>query len=173
MSDGALSFYSFVRRGLATAFTNADGTGAGTSETTIQFDVTPGGVVAADIPPVARATLSLVGPGDIIGLDSSVVVRVSPKADDFDAEYIPYALIEFDQADLPWRYTPAKEAGAVASQTDQLRPWFSLVVLPATEANIQAPTPAQKLPLLTVSAASLPTRPVPTRRRRSQHVLFA
>jgi hypothetical protein len=156
MADGALSFYSFVRRGLATAFTNEDGTDAGSSETTIQFDITPGGVVAADIPPVARATLSLVGPGDIVGLDSSVVVRVSPKANDFDAEYIPYALIEFDQADLPWRYTPAKEAGDVASQTDQLRPWFSLVVLPATEANIQAPTAAQKLPLLTVSEASLP-----------------
>ncbi|MEO8903603.1 MAG: hypothetical protein ABI488_15180, partial [Polyangiaceae bacterium] len=156
MADGTLSFYSFVRRGLATAFTNTDAGSANAAETTITFNVAPGGVASTDTPNVAQANLSLVGPGDIVGLDPNVVVRVSPKANDFDAEYIPYALIEFDQADLPWRYTPAKEAGDVTSQTDQLRPWFSLVVLPATEASIQAPTPAQKLPLLTVSAASLP-----------------
>jgi hypothetical protein len=47
------------------------------------------GVASSDDPNVARANLSLVGPGDIVWLDSSVVVRVSPKANDSDAEYIP------------------------------------------------------------------------------------
>jgi hypothetical protein len=151
MADGALSFYSFVRRGLATAFSNADGPIANATETTITLEITPDGA-----PNAVPARLSLVGPGDIVGLDPNVVVRVSPKANDFDAEYIPYALIEFDQADLPWRYTPATAAGIAADHTDQLRPWFSLVVLPVSEAGIQDPTAEQLLPLLTVNAADLP-----------------
>lgn len=151
MADGALSFYSFVRRGLATGLTTPDGPSSGSSETKIRFHITPDGA-----PDPVDVDLSLVGPGDIVGLDSNVVVRVSPKANDFDAEYIPYALIEFDQADLPWRYTPATAAGTIADSTDQLRPWFSLVVLPTSEAGLQDPTPERLLPTLTVNSANLP-----------------
>jgi hypothetical protein len=104
----------------------------------------------------AEPRLTLVGPGDIVGLDPSVIVRVSPKPDDFDAEYIPYALVEMDQADLPWRYTPAMEAGVVADKTDQLRPWLSLVVVPTDEATLDAPTPERTLAVLNAPVTSLP-----------------
>jgi len=38
-------------------------------------------------------------------------------------------MVEFDQADLPWRYTPAKHAGSAPGKTGKLRPWLTLVVL--------------------------------------------
>src|SRR5262245_45529256 len=110
MADAQLSFYSFVRRGLATALTNADGQSAGAPETKISVSVRP----SEETTPVVTQ-LGLVGPGDIVGLDPTVVVRTLPRANDFDAEFVPYALIEFDQADLPWRYTPAKETSVAGS----------------------------------------------------------
>ena len=109
MADGKLSFYSSVRRGLATALTTPDGTPAGEPRTTIRIVVKTAEALESS------AFLSLIGPGDIVGLDPSVVARVWPKPDDNDAEFIPYALIELDQADLPWRYTPAAAAGEVSS----------------------------------------------------------
>lgn len=55
-------------------------------------------------------------------------MRTWPLADDNDAEYQHLALIEFDQADLPWRYSPAKD------NNGRLRPWFNLVVLEEKDA---------------------------------------
>jgi hypothetical protein len=155
MAEGKLSFFSFVRRGLATALTAPDTAPAGTDHTVITLRVSP---KTSDTNPLSSdVALSLTGPGDIVGLDPSVVVRIWPKADDFDAEFIPYALIEFDQADLPWRYTPAIATGDVSAHTDHLRSWFSLVVVPAASAKIDPPTPKQKLPILNVALADLPT----------------
>ena len=151
MADGKLSFRSLVRRGLATALTTPDGAAAGVGETSFRVTVTTGEGLAA------TTNLSLVGPGDIVGLDPSVIVRTWPKPNDFDAEFIPYALIEFDQADLPWRYTPAAASGVITSHTDQLRPWFSLIVVPAAAVTLDAPTPQQKLAVLHVAAADLPS----------------
>ena len=75
------------------------------------------------------------------------VVRVWPKANDNDAESGSLPLIEFDQADLPWRYTPAK-----ATAAGQLRPWINLIVLSAADNyTLTPPTPAIKLPILTVA----------------------
>jgi len=155
MAAGKISFFSFVRRGLAAALTTPDGTSAGTDHTVITLRISP---KTADTTPLSTdVALSLTGPGDIVGLDPSVVVRTWPKPDDFDAEFIPYPLIEFDQADLPWRYTPAQSSGDASAHTDHLRAWFSLVVVPAASAKIDPPTPKQKLPILNVPLSELPT----------------
>ena len=149
MADGKLSFRSFVRRA-------GDGVDDGGHR--------PGRHLGDEVPRLdchrrgahGGSDLSLVGPGDVVGLDPSVIVRTWPKPNDFDAEFIPYALIEFDQADLPWRYTPATATGTVASHTDQLRPWFSLIVVPTADVTLDAPTPQQKLAVLHAAGADLP-----------------
>jgi DNA-binding transcriptional LysR family regulator len=81
----------------------------------------------------ATTTLTLVGPGDIVGLDPRVVTRTYPRRDDNDAEFQHFAMVELDQADMPWRYTPARPKGDVAGNTDTLRPWLSLIVLAEKE----------------------------------------
>src|SRR5687767_4766937 len=107
---GTLSFASLVRRGLAAGIATPDGAQPG-AESSL--------VVRVEFAPnlSAGARLSLVAPGDIVGLDSRVVVRTFPRPDEGDAEVIHFALIAFDQADLLWRYTPAKE-----NAQSQLRP---------------------------------------------------
>ncbi len=154
MADAALTFVSWVRRGLATALQATEGDAPGPqtlAEVIVRFN-------ADDLS--ARANLDLVGPGDIVGLDSSVVVRTWPRPEDLDAEFVAYPLIEFDQADLPWRYSPARNSGdPVTAKDDHLRPWFSLVVLATDEGSITPPTPERKIALLNVSnIADLPAQ---------------
>lgn len=72
-------------------------------------------------------TVELYGPGDIVGIDSSAIVRIEPRnwITNFEPNYLPY--IEFYDEDFPWRYTPAKPDG------DRLKPWLALVVLSEDE----------------------------------------
>jgi len=149
MADGAFSFVSWVRRGLATGIDTNEGEQVGATYSPALVELQFNGETSDAN---AKAPLRLVSPGDIVGLDSNVICRTWPHANDMDAEYIPYPLIEFDQADLPWRYTPLRaDPDAVSSATDKLRPWFSLVVLDTSECSVAAPTPEQKLAVLTVN----------------------
>lgn len=142
---GKLSFVSLLRRGLAAGLETKDEGQAGGPSTALN--------VRANFGPTldTLTALNLVGPGDIVGLDSRVVVRTFPRPDEGDAEFEHFALIEFDQADLPWRYTPAKE-----NDSGQLRPWVNLLVLEEDAAPIQPPSSQQKLPILTADIAKLP-----------------
>lgn len=66
--------------------------------------------------------VSMAGPGDIAGIQPVSILQVVPAngVKNFESNYFPF--IEFFEEDLPWRYTPAKEAG------DKLRPWLALLV---------------------------------------------
>jgi hypothetical protein len=71
--------------------------------------------------------VELYGPGDIVGIDSKVVIKVEPenRITNFEPNYLPY--IDFYEEDFPWRYTPAK------ALDNRLRPWLTLVVLSEDE----------------------------------------
>lgn len=143
MADGALSFFSWIRRGLAAAVETDPVARVTQVVARIQFN--------ADEDLVATPAIPLIGPGDIVGLDSDVVVRTWPKADEQDAEFVSYALIEFDQADLAWRYSP-EPAG------DRVRPWFSLLVLASDECSLEPATPERPIAALRVkSVGDLPS----------------
>ncbi len=100
MTDAALTFLSWTRRGLGTAISTE------ATATTTQVQVTVNFATNAEVLQ-ALPTLSLIGPGDIVGLDQSIIVRAWPPPDELDAEFVSYPLIEFDQADLPWRCAKA------------------------------------------------------------------
>lgn len=151
MTDAAFTFLSWVRRGLGTAISTPPGEPRTTVQVAIRFnqDTVPPN------PPAPATALELVGPGDIVGLDQSVICRIWPPPDDLDAEFASYALIEFDQADLLWRYSP--EASFDFSTTPnptllaQVRPWLTLVVMETSEASLSPPTPENPLGVLTVT----------------------
>lgn len=71
----------------------------------------------------ATQKVRLVGPGDIVGINSRMVVRSEPRnwITDFEPNYL--AFIEFYDEDFPWRYSPEPPAG------HRLRPWIALMVL--------------------------------------------
>jgi hypothetical protein len=144
-------FLPYVRRGLAAAITVPDvqPANAPVVSFTAQVNVSSPGTALSPV----QVTLPLVGPGDIAGLDPRVVVRTTPLANDSDAEYGHFAAIEFDQADLPWRYTPA-----AATSNGQLHPWFTLLVClnDGVEMVLAPATPTQKLAQATVQKSGLP-----------------
>jgi hypothetical protein len=110
---------------------------------------------------VALPSLTLVGLGEIAGLNTRVIVRTFPPADVNDAEAAFFVVVELDQADLLWRYTPARASGdsepPEGAPNDKLRPWITLLVLEETEVIKLAPaTATQKLPILTAAVAKLP-----------------
>jgi hypothetical protein len=147
-----------LRRGLAVGIERPDVTPLpGTTPiTTTDVQIT----LEYSIPNKAIANLTLVGPGDIVGLDPRAVVRTFPRADDNDAQVGFFVMIEFDQPDLPWRYTPAASVGDPATAADKLRPWFNLIVLEeGTELTDDQIDPAgadRKLPVLHTFAKFLP-----------------
>jgi hypothetical protein len=151
-----LTFYSSVRRGAALGITRQDdGTtpsGGDHAELVVKL--------AYDLGHSAETTLKLVGPGDIVGLDTRCIVRTFPRADDNEAEDAFLCYVDFDQIDLPWRYTPAHYTQQqLETGTDRVRPWLTLLVfVEGTEVSddkIRAPRGKEKLPQLTVTDGSL------------------
>jgi len=152
-----LTFYSSIRRGAALAITRQDTPNP--SDPVAIPRVTLPVTLSYASEPAASTNLSLLGPGDIVGFDTRSIVRMFPPPNDNDAEAGFLCYVELDQADLPWRYTPAANAGSIAARTDQIRPWLTLVVLAeGTEFASGDFRPAQgneKLPQLTVGSLRL------------------
>jgi hypothetical protein len=151
MADGAFTFLSWTRCGFATAIST------GEEDTTTKVQVTVNLNTETDDGEPLHPALSLnpIGPSDIVGLDPNVIVRVWPKPDDLDAEFEAYPLIEFDQADLLWRYSPEASADAADLPLPQVRPWLSLVVVKSADCSLLPPTPERKVALLRVAATAL------------------
>ena len=135
---GSFAFVPWLRRGVARFI----GAGAA-AQTPVSVALQVGGH------PVTSPTMALRGPGDIVSFDPSAVCRVWPLAGATDAEPEYLALIEFDQPDLPWRFTPAAPSG------DQLAPWLCLIVAVEGEFSPVVPaTPDRPLATVTINAAA-------------------
>ncbi|MGD0298385.1 MAG: hypothetical protein ABSE86_14870 [Bryobacteraceae bacterium] len=135
---GSFAFVPWLRRGAARFIG-----GGAAAQTPVSVALQVGGH------PVTSPTMALHGPGDIISFDASAICRVWPLAGATDAEPEYLALIEFDQPDLPWRFTPAAPAG------DQLAPWLCLIVAAEGEFSPVVPgTPDRPLDTVTINAAA-------------------
>jgi hypothetical protein len=117
-------FHSWARKGISSNIIEPDtlGTGASAQIERAQIPVT----VKANASDVTKK-FTLIGPGDIIGMNRSMVIRTEPLnwITNFEPNYLAFA--EFYDEDFPWRYTPAAAAG------EKLRPWFFLFVLKEDE----------------------------------------
>lgn len=149
MSDAEYQFLSFVRAGFAAAITQPETFGSGQpalAVAPVTVSVSGAGDVHKDV--------AVHGPGDVVGIASSQVVRTDPVDGATGVEPNYFALIEFDRPDLPWMFTPA-----AATADGRLRPWMVLVVVDADGPDACHLTPAQPLPTLSVpanAAAQLP-----------------
>lgn len=138
---GSFAFVPWLRRGVGL---HLGGGSAPQTPVSVAFQV---GGHAVTSPP-----LELHGPGDIVGFDPAAICRTWPSATATNAEPDYLALIEFDQADLPWRFSPSDPSG------DQLAPWLSLIV--ATDAEFSSLVPASSdRPLGTVTITADPALP--------------
>ncbi|MFF4653021.1 hypothetical protein [Streptomyces sp. NPDC001380] len=144
--SGGLRFLPWVRDGLAGGIDGqpGDGTG-GRTGTAVGLTVSRGGEELDG----GAVRVTLLGPGDVTGLDPAQVVRSFPAPGSADAETTGFAAVEFARPDLPWLFSPG-----VPDARGRLRPWLVLVVLREDEAVLD--TPAGRAPVLSCPASALP-----------------
>lgn len=141
-------FLPWLRRGLARGIGEVDpGTGDLSPRTSVEAAVT----VADDVGGSRRLTspMTLLGPGDVTGLDSSQIVRREPPdgATDVEANYLPH--VELLLPDLPWLLTPARPGG-----NEALRPWLALICVEADLPGVEVDLSARPCPVLRLDAAT-------------------
>lgn len=135
-------FMPWARRGLARAHTHAQldmGGVAALPKVSIGLKLKGSG--GSDMQSTPTVDLKLLGPGDVIGIDPRVIVRVEPRSNNHDFEPNYLAAIEFDTPDFPWLFTPAKPDG-----NDRLTPWLTLVVFKRDEVPDPVLRPGRVLP---------------------------
>ena len=141
-----LSFLPWVRQGAAGAIQTVDTLGPGQSAVA---DVSITLAVNNDsLPPVP---VRLRGPADVVGIDAHQVIRTDPRPSTSNFEPNCFPSIEFDRADFPWLFTPAR-----ANANAQLRPWLYLVVV-RKQAGVQITSTADSpLPTLRIADGAKP-----------------
>ncbi len=147
----AYQFLPWVRRGLAVALDTEDNLGDGAAlaargAATIGVKL----VAPHDGEAIAPLQLRLHGPGDVIGIDTRLVVRTDPKpqARNFEPNYL--AIVDFDPPEFVWMLTPASAQG-----DRRLRPWLVLVVLDVTRTGLPRMAPGALLPSVRIKAADV------------------
>ena len=147
LTVGKYTFSAWLRKGIGRSIIEPDTLGAANGAVKERASVPVD--VSVNTRPVHKE-FSLLGPGDVIGLNSDNVVRTEPRdwVTDFEPNYL--AFIEFYDEDLLWRYTPAKPAG------DRLRPWLALIILEddTDETEGEFTRNDKRLPLATVTVRS-------------------
>jgi hypothetical protein len=143
----AVRVVPWIRSGLALEVTKQATRGQTTTvraTATVQVTATAndGDVTAA----ATERSIELFGPGDIAAIDEHQVRLRYPTPNAPDAEWNYFAFVEFHDADLPWRYSPAGPG------TDGIAPpWLALVVV---EEGVEAEFDSSaRLPVLRVGSA--------------------
>ena len=124
---GAYTFMPWARTGLVAG---VGAPAAGAARATVDVSVTVQDDAATPSRVVTKS-LTLRGPGDVLGFDPAQVVRRYPAPGTTNAETTFRALVEFDRPDFPWMFSP------FAPQADRLAPWLALVVLEQRHAFMQ------------------------------------
>jgi hypothetical protein len=149
-------FLPWVRSGLAASLSQDDTLdeetpGRARLEVAVRLSNTSGGPVDLS------RTLTVLGPGDVVGLDPRQVIRMDPPAGSTDAEPNYLVQVELDRPDLPWLFTPA-----AANAGQQLRPWLVLVVVEEEGPGVTlTPQGPGGLPVLKLTVDAEPARQLP------------
>jgi hypothetical protein len=150
---GDYRFLPWFRRGMATRMRTGSGLrsvmGTGLTVTVNGF---PRNVTVSELP--------LYSAGDVRGIDPNIITRMSPTPDAQQVEGNFFPILELNQPDLPWRYTPspAVPLSQVALNHVRILPWLCLIALKDGEYSEKTASTAQRsLPTISVNA----TTPLP------------
>ncbi|MCP4338316.1 MAG: hypothetical protein GY799_05375 [Desulfobulbaceae bacterium] len=145
------TFLPYLRRGIATGITQEENEDAETElhpaiDLKLRFNVNGAGENRD-----ASTRIVLFGPGEVAGINHRIIARTYPAPDVRDAEPNYFPLIEFNQADFPWRFSPYN------APDHRLRPWLVLIVLTNLEIAATEPAGADgRLPSIKVDTQYLP-----------------
>ena len=156
------SFLPWLQQGMSLSVSNLDNS-TDTTEERAELQVVLNVNRYQNGSPVSAAiskTAKLIGPGDVLGIQTNSIVRFEPVtgSKDFEPNYLPF--IEFYDEDFLWRYTPAKADTALPADGERLRPWLTLVVLKENEFTYEKNV-GGVLPYINMSAATADVFPDP------------
>lgn len=144
MSD--LVFLPWARRGFARAI-SATKTTADRANAAVTFAVK----LASDAQAAIETSARLLGPADVVGIDTTQFLKTDPRANSFDFETNYLASVDLRAPDLPWMFTPWTH------DNQRLEPWIALIVLEKSGDDLVRSDPTKPLPYVTLkSTAELP-----------------
>jgi len=147
MAENSYTFLPWVKSGIGNAITSIDNP-TSSLKSRVKLPVTVKlGPESTAISKVAKVDIQILGPGEVTGIDQRQIVRTVPSHQGKDFEQNSFPMVEFDRPDFPWLFTPTK-----ANNSNQLRPWICLVVVPKKEGIINA-DPSRPLPILQIDDA--------------------
>ncbi|HEV7808678.1 MAG TPA: hypothetical protein VGO80_22935 [Solirubrobacteraceae bacterium] len=144
-------FLPWVRTGASSAYANADTLAPVLTRRDSRPLTALPVVLKVNTRTSVEVALRLYGPGDVIGIDARVVIRVDPPPGAADLEPNYLACVEFDTPDFPWMFTPA-----AAGSQGRLRPWLCLVVVRRGDGVDVRFSPERPLPMLSAPVSELP-----------------
>jgi hypothetical protein len=144
-----LRFLPWVRDGLAGEIAPGTAQNAPRATVPVSLELRRTGEDGDGTGRSAPVPVTLLGPGDVTGIDAAQIIRSFPAPGSTDAEDTGFAAVEFARSDLPWQFTPGAPDGR-----GRLRPWLVLVVVRAGTAELGVPP--EGLPRLTCPRAELP-----------------
>lgn len=112
-----------------------------------------------DVGPAARA--QIYGPGDVLGVTLRAILGTTPAPAATGFSTLQLAAIDFQDEDLPWRYSTRKKVDGTPA------PWFFLLVLTQQEYLRQSQN-GQPLPSIQVVSTGLQAYPSPAIEQQAQ-----
>ncbi len=127
MSSAVYTFLPWLRQGLANGILESETDVSASLRPSIDVNVTlrATGVASALADETIPRTVRLYGPGDVLAIDRSAILKTEPAPfiTNHEPNYLPY--VDFCDEDFPWRYTPAHPD----TGSHRHRPWLALLVL--------------------------------------------
>jgi hypothetical protein len=114
MAIATYRFFPWARSGLAALLPNVEPDGP-RALVSVKLALTP--------ERLRERSVELLGPGDVIGIDTRFIVRTDPRPGAQLVEPNYLAAIDFDRPDFPWMLTPH------GPLEGNMRPWLVLVVI--------------------------------------------
>jgi hypothetical protein len=110
---------------------------------------------------LARTTAQIAGPGDVQGLAKRAILHTWPAPGATSCSPLELAFIDFQDEDLPWRYSTLHTPVTAGHPTPEPLPWLMLLVLKDDGLEYQRQAQSGALPSILVKGGRPGTYPSP------------
>ena len=150
MAGSSMTFVPWLRSGISATIA---GGARNRPDASVAFEVTktPDSGAATSTP--MAYSLSMMGPGDVLGIVPDEIAHVFPSEGASGVDTTVFPAVTFRHPELPWLFSPEVEAPG----THQLTPWCCLVTVRVQDGVVLDPGTA----ILTIENPAVPSQELP------------
>jgi hypothetical protein len=119
------------------------------------------GLPGRQVETLAQTTAQIAGPGDVQGLAKRAILNTWPAPGASSCSPLELAFIDFQDEDLPWRYSTLHAPVTAGHPTPEPLPWLMLLVLKNDGLEYQRQGQSGALPSILVKGGHAGTYPSP------------